>query len=116
MVIDPVATVGALLTVYVPVPPDPVPKAVMNVLDGMLDPVINCPTYKVPDVTAVTVRVVLLIGMLPVTDAANPVASAPLADNVPVMDSLPPTVRLPGTLKLPSEDVDAEKKPVVPSQ
>ena len=49
---------------YVPVPPVPVPSAVIYVArepGGLADtpvPVINCPTARVPETTAVTVRVV----------------------------------------------------------
>ena len=44
--------------VYVPVPPVPVPNAVMSVFAVTLVPVILMPTASAPDVTAVTVSVV----------------------------------------------------------
>jgi hypothetical protein len=55
------ATVCDALTVYVPAPPVPVPKAVMIVPAVTPVPVICCPTTIVPDPTAVTVIVVPLI-------------------------------------------------------
>ena len=51
-------TVCETLTVYVPTPPTPVPNPVMTVPADTPVPVIFCPTTKVPDVTAETVRVV----------------------------------------------------------
>ena len=46
------------LTMYVPVPPVPVPKAVIMVPDNTPVPVTNCPTARAPEVTALTVSVV----------------------------------------------------------
>jgi hypothetical protein len=54
-------------TVYVPVPPLPVTSAVIVVPPVTLVPEIVCPTRSLPDVTAVTVRVV--VAMDPVTTA-----------------------------------------------
>ena len=54
-------------TVYVPVPPFPVPSAVIVVPAVTLVPDIVCPTRNLPDVTAVTVSVVVAIE--PVTTA-----------------------------------------------
>ena len=64
-------TVWLVLTVYVPVPPDPVPSAVMIVSAVTPVPWMVCPTYSVPLVTAVTVKVVAVID--PVTLAATAV-------------------------------------------
>jgi hypothetical protein len=53
------------LTWYVPVPPVPVPSAVMTVVpDVSVPPAITIPTANVPEVAAVTVR--RLPAMLPV--------------------------------------------------
>ena len=60
------AVEGALLRVYVPIPPVPVPKPVMVVLAGIVPPVIVWPTTILPAVTAETVRVLELAAMVPV--------------------------------------------------
>ena len=55
------ATVCEGDTVYVPVPPFPVPNAVMTVPEVTPVPVSICPTTIVPLEIAVTVRVVVLM-------------------------------------------------------
>ena len=62
-------TVWEVLTVYVPAPPDPVPRAVIMVFVATVDPWIVWPRYSVPEVTAVTVKVV---------PAIDPVTIAPV--------------------------------------
>jgi hypothetical protein len=57
-------TVCDALTVYVPVPPVPVPRAVMVVPPVTPVPVSTCPIAIVPEVTAATVIVVVLIDAL----------------------------------------------------
>ena len=54
-------TVCEVETVYVPVPPVPVPRAVIVVPEVTPVPVMRCPTAIVPLVTALTVSVVVLI-------------------------------------------------------
>lgn len=66
-VIDVEATVCEILTVYVPVPPVPVPNAVIIVPAVAPVPDIWEPTCRTPEVTAVTVSVV--VEMEPVTTA-----------------------------------------------
>ena len=61
------ATVWLLLTLYVPTPPDPVPKDSMIVSSEMPEPVMVCPTTSVPEATTVTVKTVPEIE--PVTEA-----------------------------------------------
>ena len=56
-----------VLTVYVPMPPVPVPSAVIVVFAAMPVPVRSIPTTRVPDDTPVTLSVVPL--MLPVKEA-----------------------------------------------
>ena len=58
-----------MLTVYVPAPPEPVPNAVIIVPAVTPVPEITMPTPKTPEVTAVTVSVV--VEMDPVTTAAK---------------------------------------------
>ena len=65
------AVISLAGAVRVPVPPVPVSSAVIVVFAAMPVPVSVCPTASVPEVTAVTVKVVPLIE--PVTTAAVPV-------------------------------------------
>ena len=60
-------------TIYVPIPPFPVPYPEIYVPLGIPVPVIFCPIYNVPELTLVTVRVFPLINpvTLAVIDAAN---------------------------------------------
>ena len=65
-------TVCEMLTVYEPVPPlVAAPSAVMVVPAVTPDPEMAMPTTSAPDVTAVTVSVVELAGMLPVKEAVG---------------------------------------------
>ena len=59
------AEVGAELTVYVPVAPDPVPKLVTTVPTGTLVPEMGIPRNKAPATTEATVRVFDDIGIEP---------------------------------------------------
>jgi hypothetical protein len=63
-----------VLIVYVPVPPVPVPSAVIYVPATILPPVIYVPIARAPDVTADTVSVV--VDIVPVTTAVD---AAPMA-------------------------------------
>lgn len=58
-------------TVYVPAPPDPVPKAVIVVPDVTPDPASTDPTVSTPAATAVIVKVVPAILPVPENDEAN---------------------------------------------
>lgn len=62
-------TVCEALTVYVPVPPEPVPKAVMVVAKATPAPLMVKPTASVPEEMADTVSVV--VDIAPVKDAAR---------------------------------------------
>ncbi len=59
------ATVGAELTVYVPVAPDPVPKLVTTVPTGTLGPEMGMPRNRAPATMEATVRVFDDIGIEP---------------------------------------------------
>ena len=114
-----VATVWLLLIVYVPIPPEPDPSAVITVPDNTPMPNKDCPTAIVPEVTAETVITVpaivavttaptvaefmtevatvwlLLIVYVPIPPEPDPSAVITVPDNTPMPNKDCPTAIVP---------------------
>jgi hypothetical protein len=115
----PAPTVCAMLTTYVPTPPEPVPKLTTVVPSAMAALASTVPTVRVPEETAETVRSVPATEATP-TKVPVPVGQkapaahvaptgddAPAAHVVPAAHGLSVAVALPVAVQKPAAQADA---------